>query len=290
MSFDFLSVGARVHQSTVEVVLDRSYILAVKRMLLGTLFAISISLSAQDSQLPSRAILKQPFDVPVEKKIVDMGPSPYYQGAYPPHIRLSCYFFRNFVVKEYDEGQKGAKWLAILPIMTRDPGACTQSHVLSEKVIAGEEWCGYFKGAKENLVFFDACDGTDGGLPFTVYDSRTGKRVFEDTAYDSNMWTQKDTPTPFDRLRVTSTPEGQLLLIYLRVVGTDCDLRTEKASCWDHFKAKVDLKIATPPVCSHYHDISGRYVSAVAYPVEVLLSQEPIIKTIAGPVECWPVD
>lgn len=55
------------------------------------------------------------------------------------------------------------------------------------KVIRYPEWVGYFKGAKGNLVFFDADDGINGGMPFVVYDSKTGKSVFKDSYYDSSM-------------------------------------------------------------------------------------------------------
>jgi hypothetical protein len=48
------------------------------------------------------------FDAPLEKKVVDFGPSPYYSGR-NVRVKLSCFFFPTFMVKEYDAGQKGAE-------------------------------------------------------------------------------------------------------------------------------------------------------------------------------------
>jgi hypothetical protein len=45
-----------------------------------------------------------------------------------------------------------------------------------KSVIDGSEWSGYFKGVRGNLVFFNAADGTNAGIPFVVNDSRTGRR------------------------------------------------------------------------------------------------------------------
>jgi hypothetical protein len=49
------------------------------------------------------------------------------------------------MVKEYDEGQKGAEWLAILPVEARTTPACTQSHAVGEKVIEELVWGRYFR-------------------------------------------------------------------------------------------------------------------------------------------------
>jgi hypothetical protein len=173
----------------------------------------------------SPAVSADSFDVPLKKKVVDFGPSPYVKGY---RIRLSCYFYRTFVVMEYDEGQKGAEWLAIVPIQNGIAPACIRSHEQGEKIIEAGEWNGYFKGVKENLVFFRAADGTNGGVPFAVYDSGTGKKIFEDSAYESRIGPKRVVDEPFDRLRVNKTSEGGLSLKYLRVVEAECDLHTEK--------------------------------------------------------------
>ena len=228
------------------------------------------------------------FDAPLKKEVVDLGPSPYYRRQ-DVRVKLSCYFYQTFMVKEYDEGQKGAEWQAILPIEKGAAPACTRSHAPGEKVIQYPEWSGYFSGAKGNLVFFDASDGTNGGMPFAVYDARTATKIFEDSAYDSSMWNKKVGESPFNQLRIGTTRDGKVVLRYLRVVEAGCDLyHKEKAVCWEQVKKRLELKGTQAPVCSGY--TPDRWESAVAYPVEVFLFPTPARKTISGPVKCWPVD
>ena len=229
------------------------------------------------------------FDVPLNKRIVDLGPSPYYPRG-NVHVKLSCYFYSKFMVKEYDEGQKGAEWLAIVPTETQTAPACTESHATNEKAIEYPEWRGYFKGAKRNLVFFHAEDGTNGGMAFVVYDSKNQKQVFQDSYYDASMWSRKVHGSPFNYLRARIAPDGQVFLKYLRVVEANCDLHREKVSCWELVRKKLELKNAVIPVCSGYKDIPTRWESAVAYPVEVSLFPRPTTKVVDGPVKCWPVD
>lgn len=228
------------------------------------------------------------FDAALKKKVVYFGPSPYYPGG-NVRVKLSCYFYPTFMVKEFDEGQKGAEWLAIVPIEKR-MAECAQPHAPGERVIEKAEWSGYFKGAKGNLVFFDDADGTNRGLPFVVYDSRTGRKIFEDSAYDSRIEDKNVGTSLFNRLQVSSAQGRPVSLRYLRVVEADCDLHREKASCWEQVKRKFELKTPQMPFCRGYEHIPSRWESAVAYPVEVFLFPQPTIKTIAGPVKCWPVD
>src|SRR5216684_4356057 len=57
------------------------------------------------------------FDAPLKKKVVDCGLSPYYDPHRNRRNELSCYSYSTFMVKQYDEGQKGSEWLAIVPIV-----------------------------------------------------------------------------------------------------------------------------------------------------------------------------
>lgn len=225
------------------------------------------------------------FDPPLKKQVLDFGPSPFVSGY---RIKLSCFFYPSFVVKQFDEGEKGAEWLAIAPV-EKGIQPCANSHSANEKVIDPKEWSGYFKGGKGNLVFFDADDGTDGGLPFAIYDAGTGKKIFEDSAYDASMWSKKPAASPFNWLRGLAGG-AQFHLQYLRVAEAGCDLHLHRASCWRQVEKKFGLKPAPAPVCSGYERITTRYESSVAYPVEVWLFPQPATKTIGGPVKCWPVD
>lgn len=229
------------------------------------------------------------FDVPLKRKVVLYEVSPYYPGG-NVRIKLSCFSYATFMVKQYDEGQKGAEWLAIVPTEKGAASRCIRSHAVGEKVITYPEWVGYFKGAKGNLVFFDADDGINGGMPFVVYDSKTGKSVFKDSYYDSSMWTAKVEESPFNRMRITDSPDGQVSLTYLRVTATDCDLHTTKASCWESVRSKLGVMSTRESVCSGYKDVTTRWSSSVAYPVEVFLFPQPSTKNVDGPVKCWPVD
>lgn len=228
------------------------------------------------------------FDVPLKKNVVDFGPSPYMRGY---RNRLSCYFYLTFVVMEYDEGQKGAEWHAIVPIQNGIAPACIEPDKPGQKIIK-HEWGGYFKGVKENLVFFDAADGTDGGIPFAVYDSGTGKKIFEDSAYESrgSRGYKKVVDASFNRLRFSKTSDGRLSLRYLRVIEADCDLHAEKAACWQKIKKELGLKNAQVPICTDYEGKPAPWPSAIAYRVEVSLYPQPSTSRVAGPVECWPVD
>jgi hypothetical protein len=232
------------------------------------------------------------FDVPLKKKVVDFGLSKNnLPGRQNLRVKLYCFFYPNFVVKEYDnEGEKGAEWVAIAPIQKGTAPDCARTHASGERIFKSPEWSGYFKGVKGNLVFFNDPDGTDGGMPFTIYDFRTGNKIFRDTAYDSGMWTQKPASSPFNHVRFSGTQDRDLTMTYLRVVEAGCDLHTEKTVCWEQVRKKLELKSARMPVCTGYENISSRYVSAVAYSVEVSLFPQPVSKTIDGPVKCWPVD
>jgi hypothetical protein len=226
------------------------------------------------------------FDAPVKRKVVDMGRSPGNLPGQHFRVKLYCWSYPNFMVKQEDDPQeKGARWLAILPIQQRAAQACTRVQTAGEMRI---KWWGYFAGVKGSLVFFDAADGTDRGLPFAIYDSRTGKKIFEDSAYDSTMWNYKVGDSPLNHLRVSGAPDFSMT--YLRVVKADCDLHLKGAACWEEVRKKLAIKSDRRPVCDGYEGIPSRWVSAVAYPVEVSLFPQPATKTVAGPVKCWPVD
>jgi hypothetical protein len=232
------------------------------------------------------------FDVPIKKEVVDFGLSENNPpGGQNLRIKLSCFLYQNFEVKEYDnEGEKGAQWVAIAPIQGGTAPACARTHANGERVIKWPEWSGYFDGVKGNLVFLNADDGNDGGMPFTIYDFRTCKMIFSDRAYDSGMWTRKVASSPFNHLRFSGAQDSDLNMTYLRVLGADCDLHLEKAACWEKVSKKLGLRDTQMPVCTDYEKISSRSVSAIAYPVLVSLFPRPITKTIAGPVKCWPAD
>jgi hypothetical protein len=124
------------------------------------------------------AALADSLDVPLQKKVVDFGLSENnLPGRQSLRVKLYCFFYPNFMIKEYDnEGEKGAKWVAIVPIQKGTAPSCARTHASGERIFKWPEWTGYFKGVKGNLVFLNDPDGTDGAIPFTIYDFRTATR------------------------------------------------------------------------------------------------------------------
>lgn len=249
--------------------------------------AITLAVFASSARAESRAA--EGMDRPLKEQVVDFGPSPYYRGG-RVRIKLTCYFYAKLMAKEYDAGQKGAEWLSFRPLEQAGAPACLESHGPGEKVIDGNEWSGYFRGVKGNLVFLDAADGTDGGIPFAVYDSITGKKIFEDSASESRIDNRKVQQSLFSRMRVLTAADGTVILMYLRVTEAGCDLHARKETCWEEVRKKFDLKNRQPPVCVRYESLPTPWESAIVYPVESSLSEKPETKTIAGPIRCWPVD
>ena len=251
--------------------------------------AIAVALAATFNGVGAEPWSADGMDKPIKKEVVDFGPSPYYPAG-RVRIKLTCYFYAKLMVKQYDAGQKGAEWLSFTPIQKAGAPVCVESHGPGEKVIDGGEWSGYFRGVKGNLVFLDAADGTDLGIPFAVYDSVTRKKIFEDSAYDSRIENREVEQSLFNRMRVATAADGTVILKYLRVADAGCDLHAKKVTCWEDVRKKFDLKNLQPPVCVRYKNLPTAWESAIAYPVESSLSVKPETKTIAGPIRCWPAD
>ena len=184
---------------------------------------------------------KEGFDVPLKTTVKDFGPSPYYPQERKVRKRLTCHFYPTLTIKEYDDGQKGAEWSSVVPSAQ---AACTLKHAPNEKTL--NDWHGYFRGIKDQLVFYDAADGTDGGMPFEVFDVRTGKKLFEDSsALDYYLKANKDSA-----FKITVGKDGIPKLTYLRVVRAGCNLGTP--NCWDTARVKFGIIQTKSPACSRY--------------------------------------
>jgi hypothetical protein len=238
------------------------------------------------------------FDKPLQKKIVDLGPSRFSPRS---RAKVSCYFYERFMVKEVDMGQKGADRLAIVPVARGEIAKCTWAREKTEKVVNPKDWTGYFKGAKNDLVYFDADDGLNGGMGFAIYDAKAGKKVFEDIAFG---------PVEF----LESNP---LTLKYTRMYDGECVNPQRNADCWERIRTKIGLTNSPVPDCQKGYEDSARNLakgrcqaqntdnaeclarelklateqtnaasSVIAYPVEVLLVARPTIKPAAGEVRC----
>jgi hypothetical protein len=244
------------------------------------------------------------FDKPLSKKTVDLGPSP---ASSETRAKVTCYFFAKFMVKEVDMGDKGAARLAIVPVARGVVPGCTRAQGKTEKVISPKEWTGYFKGVKNDFVFFDADDGVNGGVGFAVYDAKTGTKVFEDSASG---------PLEFE-----ASQDRQLSLRYTRVLDGECAVPKEKTACWDRIKEKIGSESVPMPDCEKGYEESAQSMakdrceaqstkdfdclgkqlklareqwsdasSIISYPVAVVLGPHPVIQPVAGGTKCWPAD
>lgn len=225
------------------------------------------------------------FDTPIKTVRIELGPSPHFQDQ---DIRstLSCYYYPHLMIKEYSERGSGAAWLSMLRHRGQLP-ECELSRQRGERIIDESEWQGYFKGVKDTLVFFDPHDNFNGHSPFAVFDSVSGKKIFEDAGYGEPV----SSPDYMSRVRVISTEDGYLLK-YMRVADADCDLHLEGSACWEKIKSQLALKSDDMPVCTGYDYIAeligtDHVESVIAYPVEVSLFPRPTIKTVAGAARCW---
>jgi hypothetical protein len=247
------------------------------------------------------------FDKPLSKKTVELGPS----TASPQNrAKVSCYWFAHFMVKEVDLGEKGASRLAIVHGTKKSVPDCSRLREKGEIAVNPDDWSGYFKGVKGNLVFFDADDGWNGGMGFAVYDAKTGKKIFEDVALGDLEFS--GTPT--------KTNDAETTVHYIRLVDGGCILPKEEAACWDKIRQRFALTSAAPDCKAGYENSAqalakgrcqaqnsdnpdclakeialarkqtGDANSVIAYPVEVVFSANPTVKPIAGDLRCLPSD
>ena len=244
------------------------------------------------------------FDEPVFKKTIDLGPARYNPGT---HGKVNCYFYHDFMVKEVDMGEKGAELLAIVPAAKSKDHTCSRLREPGEKTINPDDWTGYFKGVKGNLVFFDADDGVNGGMGFAVFDSKTGTKLWDDVALGS--------------LDFPNGAEKTVTIRYTRIVDGGCIMPKDPATCWRQISTRFALANGAAPDCVAGYEKSAQDMakgrcqaqnnssdqcfakeitqarkqaneapSVVSYAVEVVLGPEPIVKPVGGNIGCWPSD
>jgi hypothetical protein len=219
---------------------------------------------------------------------------------------VTCYFFRDFMVKEVDMGEKGAERLAIVPTGKSKVRTCSRLREPGEKAVNPDDWTGYFMGVKGDLVFFSADDGWNGGIGFAVFESTTGKKIFEDVALGA--------------VDVAGDAAKKITLRYGRVVEAGCVLPKDEAACWDGVRKKLALDGGAPDCKAGYEKsiqamLEGRCptqnsdnarciakeaalardqaystASAISYPVEVQLAPAIAIRPTGNATGCWPVD
>lgn len=262
--------------------------------------------------MPSRLILGlfllaslgwgQTFDKPVRKQRVNLKKT---TDQTTDRARVTCYFFPNFMVKEVDMGEVGAERLGIVPVKPQSTEKCVRARGKEEIVIPAEQWSGYFMGVKNGYVFFSGDDLWNGATPFAIFDSASGKKLFEDSA----------------KADIAFTTNGQTIAMrYLRVVSDDCFILKD-AACWQRMAVKYGLDNAAAPDCRKGYQASAESMakgrctaqraplatclrkerplalkqaldspSVISYPVEVELGATPSVKPTGAAVGCWPAD
>lgn len=239
-----------------------------------------------------RFALAESFDKPVRKKVVDLGRSSNAMPGDPSRVHLFCFFYPDFMVKQLsDPAVKGTLWVTITPVSAEDPPACRLAHASTERFVA-KQWWG-FEGVKGSLLFLEAADGDENaGMPFRIFDMKTGQKVFEDSASGDSH------PT------FAPASEGKISLSYVRRVGGDCSIPKDGMTCWSKFRKHYGLPLATVPKCMGYrHEGEKEWVvgdegvppeaiktpSAINYPAVVEFVPRPLIRALSGPVQCFPV-
>lgn len=246
------------------------------------------------------------FDKPLSTERIPIASG----GASGGKAALSCFYFRGLRVKQLDLGEVGAAELAILPLAGGAKPPCRRSASPGEIVIPSKEWSGYFKGVRSGYVFFDAEDGTNGGLGFAVFDGRTGKKLFEDLAVGA--------------LRTAKTSAGAIRVRYRRVFAGSCSVPQAGAKCWAEMAAGMPgVRTAPPPDCragyakakaamakgrceARQKPSPGCFAaemkrldeqrwneapSVVAYDVEAEIGRSrQSMRALGGVLSCWPAD
>jgi hypothetical protein len=238
------------------------------------------------------------FDISIRTTVVKLGKSSYLMPNNPDQIRLTCFYYPAFLVKQMvDPGLKGSMWVTILPTSGGRRPACGSSHDSGEWSLADDGW--YFVGAKGMLCFLEASDGEDGAMLTRVVDTATQKKIFEDSV---SFWHLRRLKSPMEFAR---TANGTLLMRYRRSVEAKCSLVKDGDACWDKVRNQFGLMKAPVPRCSGYQQRGEREwkvgdagvppedegtPSAIVYPVEVTFSGQPKVKVVSGAVWCSAAD
>jgi len=195
--------------------------------------------------------------------------------------KLTCLRYPNFALKELDLGEKGAAGLFI----ASSEGPCQLNPALDRRI--EDERAGYLWGAVGPYAFFRGADGWNGGLPFVVYDARTGTRLMEDVLAGE-----------FSALALVGE---ELTLRYRRIFAAECSLIAAPESCsatlrrelgLDADRPMPDCRAAYQPAIAADPDAAETieaWPSVIEYPVERILSDDGTSAVaIEGDITCRP--
>lgn len=212
---------------------------------------------------PEDGDVATPFDQPVAVDNVDLPPNKGNPDARPA---VNCYRYKDFMVKEVDLGEVGAEKLAVLP----ENAKCEREDAGERKVT--DPVAGYFLGAKGNLAFFQAPDGFNGGMPYVVIDTKTMKKLFDDSFEGAD----------FEKI---DDQGGRLTLDYVRTYSADCSLYLDGTACAQKIKKETGLGATVPlPDCTAAYDAEKKRTPDYAREIEQLPSviSYPVTLTYDG--------
>ncbi|RKE85121.1 MliC family protein [Rhizobium sp. AG855] len=195
--------------------------------------------------------------------------------------KLTCLRYPNFALKQLDLGEKGAAGLYI----ASSEGPCQLNPTLDRKI--NDDIAGYLWGAVGPYAFFRGADGWNGGMPFVVYDARSGARLTEDVVAGE-----------FSALTLVG---DELTLRYRRTFGAECSLLADPEGCGKKIRqalglapdrAMPDCQAAYKPAIdadpNAAKDIQA-WPSVVDYPVERKLSATGTsFVAVEGELTCRP--
>lgn len=204
-----------------------------------------------------------PFDEPLAVDNLDLPPSKANPDAKPA---VNCYRYKGFMVKEVDLGEVGAEKLAVLP----EDAKCVLDDAAEKKV--DDPVAGYFLGVKGNLAFFQAADGSNGGMPYVVFDTKSTKKLFEDSFEGAD----------FEKI---DEQGGKLTLDYVRTYSADCSLYLDGTACAQKIKKETGLgDLAKLPSCDESYNAEKKRTPDYAKEIEQLPSviSYPVTATFDG--------
>lgn len=250
--------------------------------------------------LASAPVSSPLFDKPLQEKHVPLPKDPDNPQSKP---MLSCFYYPHFMVKQVDLGELGAEQLSILPVSKGQAAPpCRRANAKDEMVIDAREWSGYFKGVKNDFVFFDADDGVNDGSGFAVFSGADGGKIFEDIAKSDLRSVALIAPGP--QSGPNSDSASAILLRYRRVYEAPCSLRADQKNCWNSIEQVTGLADIAPPNCDAAYQAEEKKSpanaretaldpSVITYEVEVVLDSRDTAMRVtptSKAVECYPAD
>jgi hypothetical protein len=190
------------------------------------------------------------FDKPTQEKHLPLPLDRLNPQSKP---MLSCFYYPHLMVKQIDMGEVGAAQLS-LTYITKDKKEppCRQQNAKDEVVINSSAWNGYFKGVKGDYVFFDAADGSNGGVAFAVF-SANGNIILRDVIVDDIHSIELMMPVADPEQRPWY--ENPIILHYSRLYLAPCSLRSNETACWDTIKKVTGLTEVSAPDCHKSYEV-----------------------------------